>query len=153
MKNTVRIAGAVLFAFTSFACQGSSSALTAPTAAAALDGTATASSLPGVTWRLVEINGQGALAGAPVTALFASPDRVSGSGGCNRYTGTAVADNGQLAVGALAATRMYCAEAGVSAQEDAYFSALGKSTAYRVVGAELRLQTAKGEATLVFARE
>ena len=87
-----------------------------------------------------------------MTASFASPDRISGSGGCNRYTGTAAADSGELAVGALAATRMYCPGAGVAAQEDAYFSALGKSTTYRIVGAELRPQTANGEGTLVFAR-
>lgn len=153
MKNNVRIAGAILFAFMSVACQGASSALTAPTAASALDGTATASSLSGATWRLVEINGQSALAGVAVTAIFESPDRVSGSGGCNRYTGAATADNGQLAVGALAATRMYCAEAGVSAQEDAYFSALGKTKGYTVLGAELRLSAEKGDATLVFVRE
>ena len=153
MKNNVRIAGAVLFAVMSVACQGASNALTTPTAAASLDGIAAASSLSGATWRLVQINGQSALEGVAVTAIFESPDRVSGSGGCNRYTGAATADNGQLAVGALASTRMYCAEAGVSAQEDAYFSALGKSKTYRIVGAELRLQTATGEGTLVFACE
>jgi len=152
LKNTVRIAGAVLIAFTSVACQGGSSALTAPTAAG-LDGAARASSLSGATWRLTEINGQGALADVAVTASFASPDRVSGSGGCNRYTGAATADNGQLTVGALAATRMYCAEAGVAAQEDAYFSALAKATGYTVLGTELRLGAEKGDATLVFVRE
>ena len=153
MKNTVRIAGAVLFAFTSVACQGGSSALTAPTAAASQNSTVATSSLPGVTWRLVQINGQSAVAGVAVTAPFETPNRVSGSGGCNRYTGAATADNGQLAVGALAATRMYCAEAGVAAQEDAYFSALGKAKGYTVLGTELRLSAEKGDTTLVFVRE
>lgn len=154
MKHTTRIAAAVLFAFTSAACQsGAPSPLAAPSAPSSLDGAAAASSLLGATWRLVEVNGQKALAGVSVTAMFAAPNSLSGSGGCNRYFGTAVTDNGKLTVGALGATRMYCAEDGVSAQEDAYFQALGKATTYRLVGAELRLYPAQGEATLVFERE
>ncbi len=153
MKNTHRIAGAILFAFTSVACQGTPGSLTTPSAPSSLDGSVAASSLLETSWRLVEIDGQKALESVPVTAMFAGPNRISGSGGCNRYTGTAVADNGQLAVGALAATRMYCAEAGVSAQEDAYFSALGKTKGYTVLGTELRLSAENGDATLVFVRQ
>lgn len=153
MKNTVRIAAAVLTAFTSVACQGSSSGLTAPTVPSSLNGTAAASSLLGASWRLVELNGQPALAGVAVTAVFGAQNSLSGSGGCNRYFGTAATNNETLTVGALGATRMYCAEPGVAAQEDAYFAALGKTTTYRIVGFELRLNTAQGETTLVFARE
>ena len=154
MKPTTRIAAAVLFALTSGACQsGASSSLTAPVTPSSLNGAASASSLLGATWRLVEVNGQKALAGVSVTAVFAAPNSLSGSGGCNRYFGTAVTDNGKLTVGALGATRMYCAEPGVAAQEDAYFSTLGKATTYGMVGAELRLYPAQGEATLRFERE
>jgi hypothetical protein len=48
---------------------------------------------------------------------------------------------------------MYCGEAGVADQEDAYFSALAKVTGYSVVGAELRLSAETGKTTLVFVRE
>lgn len=152
MKNTVRIAGAVLFAFASVACQGASSALTAPTPSAA-NGTVSASSLVSGTWRLVEINGQGALPGTTVTAVFAGQNSLSGSAGCNRYAGTAATDNGRLTVGGFASTQMYCAPDSVMDQEAAYLSALEKATGYRVVGAELRLQSAAGATILVFVRD
>ena len=156
MKHTIRLAGAVSFAIMSVACQGgASSSLTSPSSPSAPGSTSSASSTSSLaaTWRLVELNGQKAIAGVTVTAVFGAQTSLSGSGGCNRYFGGAAVDNGQIKVGALGATRMYCAEAGVSAQEDAYFSALGKATTYRIVGAELRLYPAQGEATLVFERE
>lgn len=152
MKNSLRTV-AVLFAFTSAACQGVPSSLTelvAPSSTGAAPGT---SSLLGATWRLVEINGAKALAGVAVTATFGAANSLSGSGGCNRYVGAATANDGKLTVSPLASTRMYCAEAGVSDQEDKYFALLAKATAYTVVGAELRLHTQSGDAALVFVRE
>jgi heat shock protein HslJ len=154
--GSMALYGAVLFAFVSVACQGASSPLVAPTAApseSSSSSTAAISSLFGGTWRLVGINGQKALASVAVTAVFGSENSLSGSGGCNRYSGTATANDGKLTVSPLAATRMYCAESGVGDQEQAYFSALAKATGYAVLGTELRLSPEKGDATLVFVRE
>jgi heat shock protein HslJ len=153
LKNSLRIAGSVLFAITSVACQGASGALTAPNAPSSLKSTAATASLQGVTWRLVEMGGRKAIDGVTVTAVFAAPNSLSGSGGCNRYFGAATANDGKLTVSPLGSTRMYCAEAGVSEQEDAYFSILAKVTGYTVVGAELRLHTPSADAALVFVRE
>jgi len=153
LKNTVRIAAATLFAVTSVACQSNSAGLTAPSVASLLEASAVTSPLQGSTWKLVEISGQKAVAGSAVTATFGAANSLSGSGGCNRYVGAATASDGKLTVSPLASTRMYCAEAGVSDQEDKYFSLLAKSTGYTVIGTELRLHTASGDAALVFVRD
>jgi len=156
LKNTVRTAAALLFAFTSAACQGSSAPLTTPTAPipdSSASSTAATSSLFGATWRLSEINGQKALPNVRVTAVFGAEKSLSGSGGCNRYAGAATANDGKLTVSPLATTRMFCPEPGVADQEDAYLSALSKATGYVVADAELRLTAGAGGATLVFARE
>ena len=153
MKNSARIAGAVLFALTSGACQSTSGALKSLVTPSSLNDALGTSALAGATWKLVEIGGAKALAGATVTATFGAANSLSGSGGCNRYFGTATAAEGKLTVGPLGSTRMFCAEDGVSDQENAYFSALAKATGYVVVGTELRLHTASGDAALVFVRE
>lgn len=41
---------------------------------------------------------------------FGSEGRVSGFGGCNRFTGTFVQNGAELRIGPLAATRMACPE-------------------------------------------
>jgi heat shock protein HslJ len=112
-----------------------------------------ASPLYGVTWRLQEINSKKALPGVSVTAVFGAEKTLSGSGGCNRYSGGAIANDGKLTVTPLATTMMFCGQAGVADQEVAYFSALGKATAYSVTDTELRLTGGASGAPLVFARE
>ena len=97
-----------------------------------------------------ESEGRPVLAGKPVTAVFGDDSRVSGSAGCNGYFGRATVADGQLAVGLLGATRMYCNPEGVMAQEGAYLSALEKATAYRIVGGQLHLGPAPGVVTLVY---
>jgi heat shock protein HslJ len=153
VKNTLRMVGVVLVAFASVACQSASSALSGPNSPSSPNVANSTSSLLGATWRLVEIGGQKALPDVPVTATFTAPNSLSGSGGCNRYFGTAVATDGKLTMSPLGSTQMYCAQAGISDQESAYFSILAKVTGYTVVGAELRLKTAASDAALVFVRE
>ena len=106
--------------------------------------------LVGPTWRLVSLEGRPVLAGTRVTAVFGDDRRVSGSAGCNGYFGPATGAEGQLAVGLLGATRMYCNPEGLMAQEGAYLSALEKATAYRIVGGQLQLGPAPGVVTLVY---
>jgi len=155
VKNTVRVITATLFALGSVACQDGSSSLVAPTATSGSSSNivAAASSLLDASWRLVEINGQKALPNVSVTATFSGGSALSGSGGCNRYFGSATVTDGKLAVSPLGVTKMYCGEAGVADQEDAYFKALANVAGFSVVGAELRLNGETGKPTLVFVRE
>ncbi|OAO00658.1 hypothetical protein A8B76_17455 [Roseovarius indicus] len=67
-------------------------------------------------WIFAEINGQAASASA--TLSFAANGTISGSTGCNAFSGTARAADGQLQVGkGLAMTRRACPGEGLATQE------------------------------------
>ena len=87
-----------------------------------------AADLDGTSWTLLELNAdQPALADAAVTIDFRDdPPSVSGSGGCNSYTGNFTLDEVNpfvMTIGPLAATRQACPDP-AGAQEAAYFTAL-----------------------------
>ena len=86
-----------------------------------------AADLDGTNWTLIELSdGQPVSAEPPVMLTF-QDGRISGSGGCNDYTGpfTLGEDNPfVMTVGPVAATAMACPDS-VQSQENAYFSALG----------------------------
>ena len=67
--------------------------------------------LVGPTWRVVEIGGCPVAAGEPNREphlVFSDADRVSGSTGCNRFTGTYKQDGNNLQFTPLAVTKMAC---------------------------------------------
>jgi heat shock protein HslJ len=150
LRHGHRIAAAALAAFVAVGCASTPDGAisTGPSSASA------AIALAGTTWRLTSIEGQPALAGVRVTAVFSSDDeRVAGSAGCNQYFGRAAVKGERIEVGGLGSTRMFCNADGVMPQEAAYLSALGQATAYRVAGRQLRLGPASDVATLVFEAE
>jgi heat shock protein HslJ len=110
------------------------------------------SSSDATTWKLVSLNGQPALSGVDVTAQFGADNRVTGSGGCNRYFGAAVVAGQKLSVGRMASTMMYCDGPGVMDQEHVYLGTLEKATVYKSAGDELQLGPPTGVVTLVFKR-
>lgn len=109
-------------------------------------GDATTPTLERTTWKLAT------LAGEPVTApdgeraptLFLDPSdhRAFGSGGCNRFSGSYTLEGGNLGIGPLVSTKMYCE--GVMDQEAAYFAALEATRGWRVSARELELTGADG---------
>ena len=76
--------------------------------------------LVGTTWTLTTIASGDAVSsvlnGTEVTAEFTADDTVSGSAGCNRYSGSYTWTGDQLSFSALASTKMACAD-DVMAQE------------------------------------
>lgn len=76
-------------------------------------------------WLLEDLGGSGVMDMAQTTIEFDGEGRVFGSGGCNRFTGTYTFEDGVLAFGPLAATKMMCPEA-VMDQEDRFLGALGE---------------------------
>jgi heat shock protein HslJ len=64
--------------------------------------------------------------------------RLSGSTGCNRFTGSYTIDGDSLELGAMASTRMACPPP-ADAVERAYLAALGRVTTWRVDNEELAL--------------
>jgi len=75
-------------------------------------------------WLLEDLGGRGVMDMVQTTLVFDGEGRASGSGGCNRFTGSYTFDDGQLVFGPMAGTKMMCPEA-VMDQEDRFHQALG----------------------------
>jgi putative lipoprotein len=60
--------------------------------------------------------------------------RVTGSGGCNRVSGTFERSGSSLRMSQLSATRMACADAARGASEAQFFAVLQSTTSYRLQG-------------------
>jgi heat shock protein HslJ len=82
----------------------------------------------------------------PVTALFAEDGTVSGSSGCNQYTGAFTEADGTLTFGPLASTMMMCDEAAM-AVESAYLAALDGTHDFTINGNMLQIVYAAGQLT------
>lgn len=92
----------------------------------------------GRTWLLTEMDGSPALAGTQVTISFGDGS-VTGSGGCNTFTGSATWDGGDFALGEdTVATKIAC-DGPIMDQEQAFLAMLAAADGYEVDGDELRL--------------
>lgn len=111
-----------------------------------------------VTWDLVTMQAPGQPAedttGAGLTIAFTGDGRVSGSAGCNQFTGTyRVEAEGQLAFSPLAATLRACTETKVSERETRYFATLREVAGFVLVGTTgLRLTFEHQGMQLVYQR-
>jgi putative lipoprotein len=98
----------------------------------------------GVTWRAESIAGT-PVARRSVSSLLIGDDmRAGGRGGCNSWFAQAAVSGQSLAFSAVAATRMACLDDTLSAQEAAFFDALGQTRFYRLDGDTLTLLNAAG---------
>ena len=105
--------------------------------------------LAGTRWSATGINnGQGGvaslLAGTRVTLEFDAQGRLSGSAGCNNYTGGYQQSGSSLTIAAPAATRRFCTATGVMDQEAAFLRALVAAATARIEGGRLELRDAGG---------
>jgi heat shock protein HslJ len=75
--------------------------------------------LAGSNWAFVSIGGVSVAADRPTSLQF-DGNRLSGSAGCNRFSGSYSVDGGTLKAGPLIATEMACPGAGMT-QEAAFF--------------------------------
>jgi heat shock protein HslJ len=84
--------------------------------------------LAGTAWRVVSVGGRAPIAVAQPTAVF-SPDRITGSGGCNTYGGRYRYDptTGQIEMRDLGMTLMACVEAPRNDFETVFFQALNQA--------------------------
>jgi len=97
------------------------------------------SSLTGKVWALTELKGAPLPAGVGISAQFTSDGKVSGSAGCNRYSGTYTLSGNSITFSSPMATTMMMCDESVMAQESAYLSALGEAKTYTVKGDQLTL--------------
>jgi heat shock protein HslJ len=113
----------------------------------------TRSSLTANPWLLTSLGGKKPLVGTHVTATFSSDGKLSGSSGCNHYSGTYTTRLRRMTIGSqLASTQMAC-PGPVMAQETAYLKALASVSRYDVSGSKLTLRSGAGRPVLVFAVE
>ncbi|KQV91176.1 hypothetical protein ASD15_03765 [Massilia sp. Root351] len=128
-KLTMAATAAVVLAFAS----GCSTTPAAPPSAA----------LTGTSWQLADLGGQPA--GKQSLQFDSSKGMVSGSGGCNSFTGAYQWSGKSLKMGPLASTRRACTDESASRQENAYLQALDATRTWQVEGKTLILSGDSGQ--------
>ena len=104
---------------------------------------ANVSALEGTPWVLAQgVDGLTVPTGVALSAMF-EKGTVSGSAGCNRFTGPYTVDGEALDVGLIATTNMACAPP-LDAVERAYLAALDRVSAWRSGSGGLQLLDAAG---------
>ena len=88
--------------------------------------------------------------GSAVTARF-TDGRVSGSAGCNRYSGTYSVNELLITVTNPVSTEMFCPGPGIMEQETAYLGDLKKASSFRVGPGYLKIYDHTGNPLLEFA--
>lgn len=89
--------------------------------------------LQGAAWIVEDINRGGVIDNSRLTLTFGADGRVSGSGGCNSFSGTYSADGSSVTLGPLAMTRRACIGEALNAQETRYASALTGKLSWAVL--------------------
>jgi heat shock protein HslJ len=103
----------------------------------------------GRTWQLVSLDGAPVVAGT-VIDLTLENDTVSGSAGCNTYSGPATYSDGSMTLGPeFAVTFMACDEP-IMEQEQRYLAALSRVVSYELTPDELLLQDGNGITVATF---
>jgi heat shock protein HslJ len=115
----------------------------------------TGGTLDGVTWSLTSYFGDDATNALSshdvIDATFQAADSVvSGSSGCNRYSGRYSASGAELTFGALATTQMACDEI-TNELERTYFANLAAAQTYTATAESLTIFDASGTAILGYA--
>jgi heat shock protein HslJ len=115
-------------------------------------------SLTGTEWTATGVNTgtdavSSVVAGASVTATFGEDGTVSGSAGCNTFTGQYSAEDGVIEIGPLASTKKACEPAEVMTQEAAFLAAMQNATAYAIDGDALELRDDSGALQVGFTAD
>ena len=108
-----------------------------------------ASALTGKVWVLAALSGKAPLKGTELTSEFGGKLRVSGSAGCNRYTGTYKVSGNSIRISTLATTKKACG-APIASQETAFLKALTEARSFTIKGRSLTLESARGRTLATF---
>jgi heat shock protein HslJ len=113
------------------------------------DGSAADATLTGQEWTLTSLGGAPMTPDAGVTATFGDDGSVTGSAGCNRFSGPYTVDGEDLSIGPLLTTRMSC---GPTADdlERTYLGALEAAIGFAISGTDLVISTSN-DVTLEFS--
>ncbi len=94
-------------------------------------------------WTLSELDGESIDASAGITAAFGADGSLSGSAGCNTYSGDYQTDGAILTVGPLASTRKAC-EDPVMRTEDTFLDLLQNAGTWSLDGGALVITASDG---------
>lgn len=120
--------------------------VTPPPAAA----TQASSALRGSSWQLVSLRGQQPKTGAALTLSFTG-DKISGTSGCNTYSGPYTEEGKEkIRIGQLATTNRQCGPPERMEQERLFMETLRAAAAFTLGEGRLILKDADGGATAVF---
>lgn len=104
--------------------------------------------LADTTWTVSSLNGEPVAERAPTIEF--NGDRISGSGGCNRYFGGYEVTGAEtIVIRGVGATEMACEPTEIMAREQAYFTALQSVRSYRRDGDRLTLSAVAGPAIVL----
>jgi heat shock protein HslJ len=129
------------------------------------DGTVLASFTPqstdlaGTNWQVTGFNNGRQAVVSPIldtelTMEFGADGRVSGSAGCNRYTGSYTIEGRALRIGPAATTRRMCVKPEqIMEQEQQFLKALETVATMRQEGDRLELRTADGALAFTLAKD
>jgi heat shock protein HslJ len=116
---------------------------------------AESTSLPGSSWKLVSYgraeNQIPAAPGIETSLVFGTDGQVSGSLGCNSFSGNYEVKDGKLVFGGLASTLMACPEPQMS-QEGSAFQVLSGTVQFEISGSTLTIHDAAGSLALTLAQ-
>jgi heat shock protein HslJ len=106
--------------------------------------------LTGRVWVLAALLGRQPVRGSEITSAFTTAGKVSGSAGCNHYSGTYTSSGSTIRISApLASTRKVCTHE-VDVQEKSFLKTLASARRFSVNGVKLTLKTAAGKAILTY---
>jgi heat shock protein HslJ len=105
-------------------------------------------------WTLVELQGK-TVPRLPRQAMleFLDGGRVSGTGGCNRFSGSFTRSAEAVDFGVLTATRMACLSATAQQLENQFLALVQGRLGWKAAEGRLELRNAAGEIVLVFDRQ
>lgn len=103
----------------------------------------------GTIWIVTKLAGKPPLEGTELTAELTATRRISGSAGCNRYSGGYRATGRTIRVGPLATTQMAC-DTAIQRQETAFLQALSRARRFAASGSSLTLRSASGRTLVTF---
>lgn len=106
------------------------------------------SALTGNVWLLTAVLSKAPVAGTSPTSEFTSAS-VSGSGGCNRYSGKVSVSGSTIRISSIASTEMAC-QPKIMAQESVFLNALASARSYSTSGGTLALKGSNGRALLTY---
>jgi heat shock protein HslJ len=101
--------------------------------------------LNGTSWTLISMNNTLPIEGRKSTLEFAE-GRLSGSSGCNSFSGTYEVKGEMISTGPIAMTLMACAEIGVMEQEQLFLAYLQDVKTFKFSDGQLEIIRSNGKA-------